>query len=100
LKDFSSDDILLSAIANGSIGDAYAQLEQEDDALEYYIKAVKASENDYTTPKYLFKAGLLSSNLEKNSQALSYFKRIKDEYPDSTEATQVDIQIGRLENIK
>ncbi|MGB2341339.1 MAG: tetratricopeptide repeat protein [Flavobacteriaceae bacterium] len=100
LKDFSSNDILLSAIANGSIGDAYLQLEQEDDALDYYIKAIKASENDYTTPKYLFKAGLLSSSLEKNSQALSFFKRIKDEYPNSTEAAQVDIQIGRLENLK
>ena len=100
LKDFSSDDILLSAIANGSIGDSYSQLDQDDEALDYYIKAINASENDYTTPKYLFKAGLLSSALEKNSQALSYFKRIKDEYPNSTEAAQVDIQIGRLENLK
>ena len=100
LKDFSSDDILLSAIANGSIGDSYSQLDQDDEALDYYIKAINASENDYSTPKYLFKAGLLSSALEKNSQALSYFKRIKDEYPNSTEAAQVDIQIGRLENLK
>ena len=100
LKDFISDDILLSAIANGSIGDSYSQLDQDDEALDYYIKAINASENDYTTPKYLFKAGLLSSALEKNSQALSYFKRIKDEYPNSTEAAQVDIQIGRLENLK
>ena len=100
LKDFISDDILLSAIANGSIGDSYSQLDQDDEALDYYIKAINASENDYTTPKYLFKAGLLSSALEKNSQALSYFKRIKEEYPNSTEAAQVDIQIGRLENLK
>ena len=100
LKDFSSDDILLSAIAKGSIGDSYVQLNQDDKALDYYIKAINSSENDYTTPKYLFKAGLLTSALEKNSQALSYFKRIKDEYPNSTEAAQVDIQIGRLENLK
>jgi tetratricopeptide (TPR) repeat protein len=100
LKDFSSDDILLSAIAKGSIGDSYVQLYQDDKALDYYIKAINSSENDYTTPKYLFKAGLLSSALEKNSKALSYFKRIKDEYPNSTEAAQVDIQIGRLENLK
>ena len=100
LKDFSSDDILLSAIAKGSIGDSYVQLNQDDKALDYYIKAINSSENDYTTPKYLFKAGLISSDLEKNNQALSYFKRIKDEYPNSTEAAQVDIQIGRLENFK
>ena len=100
LKDFSSDDILLGALASGAIGDSYAQLDQNDQALSYYGKAIDASENSYTSPKYLFKAGLLSSALDKNSKALSYFKRIKNDYPDSEEASQVDIQIGRLENIK
>ena len=99
LKDFSSDDILLSALAKGAIGDAYAQLDQSDQALNYYTQAIKASENAYTSPKYLFKAGLLSSALDKNSQALSYFKRIKNDYPTSEEASQVEIQIGRLENL-
>ena len=54
LKDFSSDDILLSALAKGAIGDAYAQLDQSDQALSYYTQAIKASENAYTSPKYLF----------------------------------------------
>jgi len=99
LNDFSSDDILLSALAKGAIGDAYAQLDQSDQALNYYTQAIKASENAYTSPKYLFKAGLLSSALDKNSQALSYFKRIKNDYPTSEEASQVEIQIGRLENL-
>ena len=99
LNDFSSDDILLSALAKGAIGDAHAQLDQSDQALNYYTQAIKASENMYTSPKYLFKAGLLSSALDKNSQALSYFKRIKNDYPTSEEASQVEIQIGRLENI-
>ena len=99
LNDFSSDDILLSALAKGAIGDAHAQLDQSDQALNYYTQAIKASENAYTSPKYLFKAGLLSSALDKNSQALSYFKRIKNDYPTSEEASQVEIQIGRLENL-
>ena len=100
LKDFSSDDVLLSALAKGAIGDSYAQLGKTDQALSYYEEAINASENEYTSPKYLFKAALLSSALGKNSKALSYFKRIKSDFPNSEEATQVDIQIGRLENIK
>jgi tetratricopeptide (TPR) repeat protein len=99
LKDFSSDDILLSALAKGAIGDSYAQLNQSEEALAYYIQAVDASENVYTTPRYLFKAGLLSSSLCKNNKALAYFKRIKSDFPNSDEASQIDIQIGRLENI-
>ena len=100
LKDFSSDDILLSALAKGAIGDSYAQLGDTDQALNYYEKAIDASQNNYTSPKYLFKAALLSSKLGKNSKALSYFKLIKSDFPNSEEAAQVDIQIGRLENIK
>ncbi|MCH1538659.1 MAG: tetratricopeptide repeat protein [Flavobacteriaceae bacterium] len=99
LKDFSSDDVLLSALAKGAIGDSYAQLNQSEEALAYYIQAVDASENVYTTPRYLFKAGLLSSSLGKNNKALAYFKRIKSDFPNSDEASQIDIQIGRLENI-
>ena len=100
LKDFSSDDILLSALAKGAIGDSYAQLGDTDQALNYYEKAIDASQNNYTSPKYLFKAALLSSKLGKNSKALSYFKLIKSDFPNSEEAAQVDIQIGRLENTK
>ena len=68
--------------------------------MNYYEKAIDASQNNYTSPKYLFKAALLSSKLGKNSKALSYFKLIKSDFPNSEEAAQVDIQIGRLENIK
>ncbi|MGB2172041.1 MAG: tetratricopeptide repeat protein [Flavobacteriaceae bacterium] len=98
LTDFKSDDVLLSSLAKGAIGDAYAQLDEDKTALSYYVEAFKASENDFTTPKYLFKAGLLSSLLNQNDAALKYFKRIKEDYPKAPEAQQVEIQIGRLEN--
>ena len=98
LEDFSSDDVLLSALANGALGDAYAQLGDKQKALQYYKAAVKASTNDFTTPKYLFKAGLLGANLSQNSEALGCFKRIQEEFSASPEAAQIEIQIGRLEN--
>lgn len=99
LEDFSSDDVLLSALALGATGDAYAALDQNDKALARYKSAFKASSNDYTTPKYLYKAGLLSVQLRKNTDALAYFKQIKADYPDAVEAAQIDIQIARLENL-
>ncbi len=100
LEGFDSDDILLSALSKGVIGDSYIQLKQDDKALSYYNQAIKASENSYTKPKYLFKAGLLSSALGQDDNALGYFKKIKNEFPDFEEITQVNIQISRLENIK
>lgn len=98
LEDFSSDDVLLSALANGALGDAHAQLGDNQKALKYYKAAVNASDNGFTTPKYLFKAGLVGANMNQNSEALGFFKRIQDEFSASPEAAQIEIQIGRLEN--
>lgn len=99
LEDFSSDDVLLSALALGATGDAYAALNQAEKALARYESAFKASDNDFTMPKYLYKAGLLSAQLNKNGAALKYFKQIKADFPEAQEAQQIDIQIARLENL-
>ena len=40
LEEFSSDDAVLGALAKGAIGDAFSQLNQQEDALEYYEKAI------------------------------------------------------------
>ena len=100
LDKFKSDDILLSALAKGAIGDAFAQIDQPEEAFEYYVEAFEASENLFSTPKYLYKAGMLGALLGKYNQSLDYFKKIKSSYPNSSEAKLVDVQIGRLENFK
>ena len=100
LDQFDSDDIMLSALAKGAIGDAFAQLGQIQDAYDYYVEAFESSNNSYSTPKYLYKAGMIGSQLGKNSTAIEFFKRIKNEFPEVSEAQLVDVQIGRLENLK
>ena len=74
LDQFDSDDIMLSALSKGAIGDAFAQLGQNQDAYDYYVKAFGASNNSYSTPKYLYKAAMLGAELGKNSSAIKYFK--------------------------
>jgi len=97
LEDFKSDDIMLGAIAKGGIGDAFAQLNQPENALEYYEKAIAFSDNEFTAPMYLLKAGNIAMSIGKNEKALKYFKRIKDEFSASTEATNIDVFIGKAE---
>lgn len=97
LSDFSTDDAVLGPVAKGGIGDAFVQLNQPEDALEYYEKAIAASTNDYTTPMYLFKAANVALELGNSDKALQYFKRIKEEFSSSTEATNIDVFIGRAE---
>ena len=99
LDEFSSKDLILLSLAYGSIGDAYLELNEHDKSLKFYEKAFGLDENNFTTPKFLFKAGLLSSSLNKKNKALKYFKKITNDFPDSREYNFVEAQIGRLENI-
>ncbi len=95
LSDFSSDDEILGALAKGNIGDAFAEINQPEDALKYYLEAANFKDNDFSTPLYLFKAGNTAMDLGKNKKALDYFTRIKDNYSKSEEAKEIDIYIQR-----
>lgn len=99
LDQFKADDILLSALAKGAIGDAFAQLGQIDDAYDYYIQASKVSKNMYSTPKYLYKAAMLGAENGKIKQAISFLERIEKEFPKAEEAKWVAVQKGKLEHM-
>ena len=99
LEKFKSDDILLKSISLGTIGDCFSELNQPNEAFEYYEKAFKHNENIYTTPKYLFKAALIGSEIGNYKSAINYLNRIKDEFPDSYESGLVEVQLGRIENL-
>ena len=94
LSKFKSDDIVLSALAKGAIGDAYSQKNQPKEALENYLKAVKANKNDFTTPRFLLKAGKTALALGNKEDALKYFTDIKDNFDSAPEASSIDALIG------
>lgn len=97
LSAFESEDEILAPLAKGNIGDAFLQLNQPADALEYYEKAIALRNNGYTTPIYLRKAGALALEQGDASKALSYFQRIKDDFSDSSEASSIDVFIGKAQ---
>jgi len=95
LNKFSSDDEILAPLAKGNIGDAFVQLNQLDDALDYYEQAAKMRDNDYTAPMYLYKAGTIALDLGKADKALTYFETIKEKYPNASEMAMVEVLIGK-----
>ncbi|MCF6132349.1 tetratricopeptide repeat protein [Flavobacterium wongokense] len=94
LEKFKSDDIMLSTLAIGATGDAYAQQNKQKEALEFYIKAADKSQNDFTRPRYLLKAGKTAFELGNKADALKYFTDIKDNFEASPEAQGIDALIG------
>ena len=97
LNAFSSEDDVLGPIAKGGIGDAFVQLEQLDDAYDYYVQAAQLKSNDYTTPMYLYKAGVIGLKLGNNSKALGSLIKLNLSFPASTEAKDIDVFIGKAE---
>jgi len=100
LEKFSADDEIISTFAIGAIGDAFLQLEQEADALGYFEKAAKRRDNNYTTPKYLFKAALTAMSLDKADKAVQYLETIENKYPNSEEAKKLEPYLGKAQAMK
>lgn len=94
LGKFKSEDVVLNAMAKGAIGDAYSQKNQPNEALENYVKAAESDKNDFTTPRFLLKAGKTALSLGNKEDALKYFTDIKDNFESSPEAATIDVLIG------
>jgi len=97
LDDFKSEDEALAPMAKGAIGDAFMQLNQEEQALDYYLKAANLRQNEFTTPTFLYKAGVTALNMGNTSKALDLFNKIKDNYPDAPEAKNSEVFIGKAQ---
>ena len=94
LEKFKSDDMVLSTLAIGAIGDAHSQKNQPKEALEFYIKASETNKNEFTTPRFLLKAGQTALGLKNKADALKYFTEIKEKYEATPEAVNIDALIG------
>ncbi|MFA8449331.1 MAG: tol-pal system YbgF family protein [Bacteroidales bacterium] len=97
LGDFSADDEIIAPMAIGAQGDAYLELGEAEKAAKLYVEAAQKKINAFTSPQFLFKAGLTYESLNNNSKALEMFENIKSEYPKSEEARTIDKYIARVQ---
>ena len=97
LDDYSGGDEITGPLAKGAIGDAFNQLDQPTEALKYYVEAATMKENEVTTPRFLFKAGVTALSLGNSAEALKYFTQIMDDYKDSPEAAKAGTYKGQAE---
>jgi tetratricopeptide (TPR) repeat protein len=96
LKKFSSKDKILSNIALGSMGDCYAELGNTDDAVKYYQRAANNVKNDFTSPLYLMRAGILLEDKGEFEKALAIYQRIEKEFYRTSEGQQIEKYITRV----
>ncbi len=97
LKNFNTGATQIKSRAYGMIGDAYAELNKKDDALDYYKKAADVNKKDeYTTTEFLFRAGLYAESVGKNKDAIELYNRIKNDFPLTDKAADIDRYLARL----
>ncbi len=96
LKKYEGKDPILKARAEACIGDAYAELEDYGNAISYYQKAAKTTDNALAAA-YLLKAGIVAEEAGDKAQALSFYKEIKDQWSNAPEAMEIDKYISRIE---
>ena len=96
LKKYDGKDPNLKARAEACIGDAYTELQDYKNAISYYQKAAKTTDNALAAA-YLLKAGIVAEEAGDKAQALSFYKEIKDKWGNAPEAMEIDKYISRIE---
>lgn len=96
LKKYDGNDEVIAPIAIGAIGDCNMEMNQADEAIKYYLKAADASNNSFTAPIYLKKAGVAYETKSNLKEALEVYERIKKEFPRSSEGKEIEKDIARI----
>ncbi len=97
LEKFNAHDVLVSANSAGVEGDAEMQLNNTDKAIEYYMEAVKRSDNDYTAPLFMKKAAQAYEIKGDYANALNLYQNIKTKYYNYAQANDIDKYIARAQ---
>ncbi|MBR4821830.1 MAG: tetratricopeptide repeat protein [Bacteroidales bacterium] len=96
LKKYNGKEPILAARAQACIGDAYVGLEDYKNAVSAFKKAVAKADNPFAA-SYLVKEGLALEQLGDKAAALECYKTVKDKYPQSVEAFDIDRYIAAVE---
>lgn len=96
LKKFSAKDVNINPAAHQLLGDAFVEMEDYAKAVKAYRAAAKSG-NDLIAPISLRKAGLVYLEMGDKKAAKRVFETIKNDYPASSEAQDIDKLIAQCD---
>lgn len=101
LSAYKAADGIPAAIINaqnlGLRGDIAVEKGEYEAAVKLYNKAVSVSDNAYTAPLFLYKAGLAYNALGNEAKARECFEAVAEKYPSSVEARNAEKMLGSIE---
>ncbi|MBX3241741.1 MAG: tetratricopeptide repeat protein [Chitinophagaceae bacterium] len=98
LKDFDANGSeQTQAMVYGMLGDAYSELQKNEEAVENYKKASTTFEkNPALSSEYLYRAASLYDLMGKSKEAIELFTRLKEKYPNTERGFVADKYLGKL----
>ena len=96
LENFSGkNDQMITPAAEGALGNAYANLNQLDKAVEHLKKAASMADNNSLSPTFLIQAGEILESQGKKDEALKLYQEVKEKYFNSMQYQTIDAYIER-----
>jgi tetratricopeptide (TPR) repeat protein len=87
----------IEAKAEGLLGDAYAEMKQNEKAIDHYKKAGTIFPEDaFLSSEYLFRAGMLYEIMGKSKEAIEQYRQIKENFPRTEKGYNIDKYLARL----
>ena len=96
LDSYSLEDDMIAPVALGTLGDCYVEKGDVEKGVSFYSKAISYRSNTLAVPIFLLRRGLLYEANAKKTEALADYQMIKDLYPKSPQALEIDKFIERV----
>jgi len=96
LEDFNAKGTMVKYAAAGALGDAYMENNNANKAMESYKEAIGNPDDNILTPLYLYRLATVCEMNNKKDEAKKYYETIKNEYPQSEQARDVEKYLGMM----
>lgn len=95
-SEYKGEDAIFNARALACIADCHVELGNYEEAYKNYVAALETADNDLAS-EYAFRAGLVAEKLGNNADALAMYNTVKEKYPSSPRAMEIEKYISRAE---
>ncbi|PZF74150.1 tetratricopeptide repeat protein [Taibaiella soli] len=96
LEDFNGKNTIVAYMAWGALGDAYMETGNTKKGIESYQKATGDKDDFAVTPLYLQRLGIAYEMSNQPEEAKKAYIRVRDEFPQSMQARDMDKNLARL----
>lgn len=96
ISKFKTNDPVLFILSQQALGDAYLESEQLEKAAAAYARASSSYANETLTPAVMMRHAMVLEMMAKNEKALQVYTQVRERFPMSREASDIDRYIARI----